>query len=237
MTASSQPTSPPSVTLEGCDLFKHFQMGHRSIEVLRGVALSVHRGERVAIVGASGSGKTTLLHVLAGLDRPTSGRVWLDGQDLYALPERVRTALRAKSIGLIFQAYYLLPELTVFENVLLPARARWLPPAQFDDARRRARELLAMVGLSDRMDHRPNELSGGEQQRAAIARALMNNPELLFADEPTGNLDSVSGQAVLDCLFEIARPSGRTVLLVTHNPDIARRCDRILTLRDGRLVE
>jgi predicted ABC-type transport system involved in lysophospholipase L1 biosynthesis ATPase subunit len=225
------------VTLEGCDLVKHFQMGHRSIEVLRGVALSVHRGERVAIVGASGSGKTTLLHVLAGLDRPTSGRVWLDGQDLYALPERVRTALRARSIGLIFQAYYLLPELTVFENVLLPARARWLPPARFDDARRRARELLAMVGLSDRMDHRPNELSGGEQQRAAIARALMNNPEILFADEPTGNLDSVSGQAVLDCLFDLARPSERTVLLVTHNPDIARRCDRILTLRDGRLVE
>ncbi|MCX7817967.1 MAG: ABC transporter ATP-binding protein [Kiritimatiellae bacterium] len=226
-------TDAPRIEARG--IHRRFAIGPCTIEVLRGVDLAVRPGERLAIVGASGSGKTTLLHILAGLDRPSAGSAHLDGLDLYALPERARAALRHRRIGLVFQAYHLLPELSVFDNVLLPARIGRPSPSRFAAARQRARELLDKVGLGDRAEHRPNELSGGEQQRVALARALMNDPDVVFADEPTGNLDSHTGDAVLRCLFELSAGPRRTVVLVTHNPDIAARCDRAVLLRDGRI--
>lgn len=228
------PDSPPP-RMEARRLYRSFVIGSCSIEVLRGVDLTVAAGERLAIVGASGSGKTTLLHILAGLDRPTSGSVFLDGCELYAISDRARAALRRQRIGFVFQAYHLLPELSVLDNVLLPARIGHSRPAELAAARQRAHELLTRVGLAERAHHRPSELSGGEQQRAALARALMNNPDLVFADEPTGNLDSTSGEAVLQCLFDLSTGPQRTVILVTHNPEIAARCDRVVLLRDGRI--
>ena len=205
----------------------------RTLDVLRGVDLSVAEGESLAITGMSGAGKSTLLHVLGGLDRPTSGQVLYRGRDLYALGDRERSAIRAQKIGFVFQAYHLLPELTVLENVLLPglsAAGAFLRGAAL---RARAAELLARVGLTERAAHRPNELSGGEQQRAALARALMNGPELLLADEPTGNLDSQTGEDVLRYLFDLAAERSLTLVIVTHNEAVAARCQRHLALRDG----
>ncbi len=227
------PVAPP--VIEAGDLRRVFQAGRAVVEVLRGVSLRIEAGERLAIVGASGSGKTTLLHLLAGIDRPTGGWVRFEGADLSAMPPGARAALRARRIGLVFQAYHLLPELSVLDNVWLPARIPGVPvgPAE---ARARAWRLLGRVGLAGRAGHRPAELSGGEQQRAAVARAMINDPDVVFADEPTGNLDSAAGEAVLDCLFELAGDRPRTVVLVTHNPEIAARCRRVLTLRDGRLA-
>ncbi len=231
-------------------LSKSYSLGAVSVPVLRDVRLEVRAGEAVAIVGASGAGKSTLLHILGGLDLPSSGGVFFKGADLYRLAPARRTAVRARQIGFVFQFYHLLPELDVLENVLLPAMIRppdslrhgwrWLAqagPSRSALARARARELLKTVGLEHRVAHRPMELSGGEQQRVALARALMNQPDLLLADEPTGNLDSVTGAQVLDALFELTRVSGHTLVMVTHNEAVARRCGRILALVDGRLVE
>lgn len=229
------PPAPTTPRIEASGLCRRFEIGPRTIEVLRGVDLAVAPGERLAVIGASGSGKTTLLHILAGLDRPTAGVARLDGCDLYAMSDGARAALRQRRIGLVFQAYHLLPELSVLDNVLLPARIGRIRSAEFAAVRRRARDLLERVGLADRADHRPNELSGGEQQRVALARALMNDPDVVFADEPTGNLDSESGETVLRCLFELSAGPQRTVILVTHNPEIAARCDRTVHLRDGRI--
>jgi lipoprotein-releasing system ATP-binding protein len=232
--------SSAGVPPDGADAFveaigahKAYRIGRREIEVLRGASVAVRRGEKLAVVGASGSGKSTLLNVLSGLDRPSAGSVRIDGRDLYGMSAHDRTALRARRIGFVFQAYHLFPELTLFDNVLLPARVRWNGFGGDRAARRRAEGLIERVGLSARAGHRPDELSGGEQQRVAIARALMRDPDILFADEPTGNLDSESGEIVLSCLFELMGGRERTVVLVTHNPDIAARCDRMLTLRDG----
>jgi predicted ABC-type transport system involved in lysophospholipase L1 biosynthesis ATPase subunit len=219
--------------IEALDVHKSYRAGPRVVEVLRGASVAVRPGEKLAIVGASGSGKSTLLNVLSGLDRPSGGTIRIDGCDLYAMPARERTAMRARRIGFVFQAYHLLPELTLFDNVYLPARVRWEGFGGGAEARKRAAGLIERVGLADRATHRPDELSGGEQQRAAIARALMNEPDILFADEPTGNLDSASGEQVLDSLFALVGGGERTVVLVTHNPDIAARCDRVLALRDG----
>ncbi len=219
--------------IEALDVHKSYRAGPRVVEVLRGASVAVRPGEKLAIIGASGSGKSTLLNVLSGLDRPSGGTIRIDGCDLYAMPSRERTAMRAHRIGFVFQAYHLLPELTLFDNVYLPARVRWEGFGGGTAARTRAADLIARVGLADRATHRPDELSGGEQQRAAIARALMNEPDILFADEPTGNLDSASGAQVLDSLFDLVAGGARTVVLVTHNPDIAARCDRVLSLRDG----
>lgn len=224
------------VLLQAENLVRSFAMGHRRLDVLRGVSIAVQAGETVAITGKSGAGKSTLLHILGGLDRPTSGRVLFDGRDVYAAGERERSAMRASRIGFVFQAYHLLPELTVRENVLLPAlglRGAFLRGGR---VRARAMELLEMVGLSARAAHRPNELSGGEQQRVALARALMNEPRLLLADEPTGNLDSRTGDDVLRLLFGLVADRGLTLLMVTHNDDVAARCSRTIVLRDG-LVE
>ena len=222
-----------SSLIEALEVRRSFVMGARTLDVLRGVSLAVAEGESLAITGMSGAGKSTFLHVLGGLDRPTSGRVLYRGRDLYAAGDRERSAIRAKKIGFAFQAYHLLPELTVLENVLLPglsAAGAFLRGAKL---RAQAAELLARVGLSDRALHRPNELSGGEQQRAALARALMNGPELLLADEPTGNLDSKTGEDVLRYLFELAAERRLTLVIVTHNEAVAARCKRHVVLRDG----
>ena len=223
-----------SSLLEAAEIRRSFAMETRTLEVLRGVTLAIAAGESLAITGASGAGKSTLLHILGGLDRPTAGRVLYRGRDLYALGDRERSAIRAQQIGFVFQAYHLLPELTVLENVLLPGLSAPGACLRGPALRARAAELLARVGLSDRAAHRPNELSGGEQQRAALARALMNGPELLLADEPTGNLDSKTGEDVLGYLFTLAAEHGLTLVLVTHNEAVAARCGRRLALRDGR---
>ena len=227
--------SEPLLKAEG--VVRSFAMGARHLEVLRGVSLSVEEGETVAITGMSGAGKSTLLHILGGLDRPTAGRVLFGGRDVYAAGERERSAMRAGMIGFVFQAYHLLPELTVKENVLLPALGFHGAFLQGRKLRARAMELLDMVGLSARAAHRPNELSGGEQQRVALARALMNDPRLLLADEPTGNLDSQTGEDVLRLLFGLVENRNLTLLMVTHNEDVAARCSRNIILRDGLVAD
>ncbi len=215
---------------------KAYQMGSRTLEVLRGISVAIQPGETVAIIGPSGAGKSTLLHALGGLDQPTAGRVLFRGRDLYRLSPRERTAIRARHVGFMFQAYHLLPELDVLENVLLPTLTVWEMRRQKAHYRAKAEALLAAVGLSERMNHTPLELSGGEQQRVAMARALMNDPELVLADEPTGNLDSVTGDQVLQSLFSLTRERRHTLVLVTHNNEIAATCDRIIHLKDGRLL-
>lgn len=222
--------------IEAQEVHREYAVGARRLEVLRGISLAVAAGETLAITGMSGAGKSTLLHVLGGLDRPSAGRVLYRGRDFYAAGDRERSAIRARKIGFVFQAYHLLPELTVLENVLLPGLS---VHGAFLRGRRlgqRAEMLLGRVGLADRAHHRPNELSGGEQQRAAIARALMNEPELLLADEPTGNLDSHTGEIVLDVIFDLAAEQGLTLVMVTHNEAVAARCRRPVVLHDGQLV-
>jgi predicted ABC-type transport system involved in lysophospholipase L1 biosynthesis ATPase subunit len=213
---------------------KTYLMGNRPLTVLRGVSVSVRPGETVAIIGPSGAGKSTLLHALGGLDEPSSGEVWFRGQSLYRLSARERTMIRARHVGFVFQSYHLLPELDVMENVLLPTMAMEDPLSrQRAGDCARAERLLGTVGLAERLHHTPLELSGGEQQRVALARALMNEPELLLADEPTGNLDSVTGETILNSLFGLTHEQRHTLILVTHNVDIAARCDRIIRMKDG----
>ena len=224
-----------AVVLEARELHKTYALEGAPVEVLKGVTLTVRVGETLAVMGASGSGKSTLLHCLGALDRPSGGQVLFKDSDLYALGASARTELRATKIGFVFQSYHLLPELDVLENVMLPALARRGALARRTVLEQRAQELLESVGLSARTLHRPTEMSGGEQQRAALARALMNEPELVLADEPTGNLDSATGDQVLDHLFQLTRDRGHTLVMVTHNAEIAARCDRTLILRDGRL--
>ncbi len=221
--------------IQARDIRRSFALTARQLDVLRGVNLTVAVGETLAITGLSGAGKSTLLHILGGLDRPTAGQVLYRGRDFYACRERARAAIRAQKIGFVFQAYHLLPELSVLENVLLPGLS--LPGAflQGRALRQRAGDLLARVGLAERQEHRPGELSGGEQQRAALARALMNRPELLLADEPTGNLDSQTGEDVLGYLFDLVREQNLTLVIVTHNEAVAARCSRHIVLRDGQL--
>ena len=198
--------------------------------ILDNINFSIARGESVAVVGASGSGKSTLLGLLAGLDTPTQGRVWLAGVDLGGLDEDGRALLRAQRVGFVFQSFQLLTGLTALENVMLP-----LELANQPDARRQALELLDRVGLQTRVRHYPAQLSGGEQQRVAIARAFAGNPDLLFADEPTGNLDQNTGHRIIELLFALNRAQGTTLILVTHDPELAAYCDRVLELDGGRL--
>jgi predicted ABC-type transport system involved in lysophospholipase L1 biosynthesis ATPase subunit len=211
------------------DLFQSFRLGARQIEVLRGISMEIVHNEAVFLSGASGAGKTTLLYTLAGLERPESGTVEFEGRRLYSGSSAMQARLRNEKMGFVFQGYFLLPELTALENVLLPAMiARRL-------TRSDAEESLAAVGLSDRMQHLPAELSGGEQQRVAIARALTNNPDIIFADEPTGNLDSKTGDAIIDLLLNLARERNKTLLVVTHDARLAARGDRQLHIKDGVL--
>ncbi len=227
---------PAEILMAAAHLRKTYVLGQANIEVLQDVNLELRRGESVAVVGASGAGKSTLLHVLGGLDRPSGGRVFFHGADLYGLSARRRNMLRASRIGLVFQFYHLLPELDVLENVCLPAMnplaaGRLAPEA----VERRARELLEAVGLERRLTHLPMELSGGEQQRVALARALMNRPAIVLADEPTGNLDPATGRHVLDALFGLIAREQQTLIMVTHNAAVAARCRRVLELRGGGL--
>jgi putative ABC transport system ATP-binding protein len=202
------------------------------LTILDDISFEIGAGEAVAIVGVSGSGKSTLLGLLAGLDTPTGGRVRINGHDLYTLDEDGRAALRARMVGFVFQSFQLLPAMTALENVMLP-----LELAGSRDARDAGRAMLERVGLGERLGHYPKQLSGGEQQRVAIARAFVTQPALLLADEPTGNLDTATGSQVIDLMFELNRERGTTLLLVTHDEALSRRCDRVLRLAAGRLVD
>jgi len=213
------------------DLVKVYGDG-AEVRALDGLTMTVGRGEFVAVMGPSGSGKSTLLHILGALDRPTSGEVWVNGQNLARI--RDLDTFRARTVGFVFQLHNLIPTLTARENVEVPMMGQ---PVGRRERRRRAEELLERVGLRDRMNHLPNQMSGGERQRVAIARALANNPALLLADEPTGNLDSQSGAEVVALMRELNRDLGTTIIIVTHDPSVARRADRILLMRDGRIVK
>ena len=214
-------------------LQKSYRLGARELEVLQGIDLRVRRGEAMVIIGASGAGKSTLLHLLGGLDAPSAGDVSLDGVSLFAMPGAARTRLRNEQIGFVFQSYNLLPELDALENVCLPAL---MQPRARDGVADRGRELLKAVGLGERLEHRPAELSGGEQQRVAVARALMNRPRLLLADEPTGNLDSKTGEGILDLLWRLRQESGTTLVMVTHDQHVATRGERLLEIADGQIL-
>ena len=209
---------------------KTVKSGSSDLVILREIDFSVTAGEAVAIVGASGSGKSTLLAILAGLDTPTAGKVELDGTDLFAMDEDARAELRGRSVGFVFQSFQLLPSLTALENVMLP-----LELAGRADAEAVSRDILSKVGLSERLTHYPKHLSGGEQQRVALARAFSMRPKLLFADEPTGSLDAESGTGVIDLLFDLNRSFGTTLVLVTHDELLARRCGRLVRLAAGRV--
>ena len=212
---------------------KDYRLGRTTVRALRGLDLEIRGGEIVAIMGPSGSGKSTLMHILGALDTPTAGTATVDGADLQRLKERDLVALRGKKVGFVFQTFNLVQTLSALQNVELPMIFQGVPRA----ARlRRARSLLERVGLADRVRHKPNELSGGERQRVAIARALANDPEIILADEPTGNLDSETGRAVLDLLRDLAAVDRKTVILVTHDPEAADIADRTVTLRDGCVV-
>lgn len=222
--------------LKAKDLRKTYKLPHKNVEVLKGASVSVGANERVAIVGRSGAGKSTLLHILGGLDRPDSGALEVDGESIYAISRRKRTAARAARIGFVFQSYHLMPEMDVTENVMLPAMTGVLRLSRAE-MRDRALELLERVGLADRANHMPLELSGGEQQRVALARALINKPALILADEPTGNLDGTTGSNVMNLLFELSGTNGSALIMVTHSIDSAELCDRVLEIRDGLLLE
>ncbi|WP_268011237.1 ABC transporter ATP-binding protein [Aeromonas veronii] len=221
-------SSTPIIVVKG--LGKSVRLGQESLTILEGIDLQVNSGETVALVGASGSGKSTLLGLLAGLDLPSQGEIEILGKSLGELDEEGRARLRAEQIGFVFQSFLLLPTMTALENVMLPAELRGER-----DCEPRARELLAAVGLGDRLHHLPPRLSGGEQQRVAIARAFMTRPSLLLADEPTGNLDSKTGEKVIELLFELNRKHGTTLVVVTHDHQLAERCQRQLVMTAGRL--
>jgi ABC-type lipoprotein export system ATPase subunit len=214
-------------------LAKSYAMGRRTLEVLRGVNLDVARGEFLALRGASGAGKSTLLHLMGGLDSPNAGEIFFAGQNLAAFSESQLAHFRNRRVGFVFQTYHLLPELTALENVCLPARVARMPAAQ---AAARGRELLARVGLKERIEHKPSELSGGEQQRVAIARALVNEPELLLADEPTGNLDSHTGGEIIALLKNLRAEKQTTLVIATHDAKVAAHAQRVVELADGRIT-
>lgn len=213
-------------------LTKQVNTGDKQLTILQDIDLQVNTGEAVAIIGASGSGKSTLLGLLAGLDLPTSGKVHLDETDIFSLDEDSRAALRGKVLGFVFQSFQLLPALTALENVMLP-----LELMKKNNAESMAQRLLDRVGLAKRFEHYPKQLSGGEQQRVAIARAFATEPKLLLADEPTGNLDSTTGVQIIELMFELNREHGTTLVLVTHDEALSRRCSRQIRLADGKLVQ
>ncbi len=216
--------------IELIDVYKVYRLGIHEVQALRGVNLKIERGEFVAIMGPSGSGKSTLLYLIGCLDKPSRGRVLIEGLDTSKLSDRELTELRRDKIGFIFQQYYLIPTLTALENVELPMVFKGVPK---DERIERAEELLEMVGLGEKKDRKPNELSGGEQQRVAIARALANNPSILLCDEPTGNLDTKSGRIVMDIIKRLNVERGVTVVLVTHDPSLKVYADRVIKIRDG----
>ena len=222
------------VVLQARDVHKSFRQGPVTLNVLQGINLEVRAGERVAIVGASGSGKTTLLQLLGGLDEPTSGHVLVDGQDIHELGEEARGNLRNRAIGFVYQFHHLLPEFSALENVAMPLLVRRMKTSE---ARARASALLERVGLGERLDHRPYQLSGGERQRAAVARALVTEPRLILADEPTGNLDGVNAESVFTLLLELNRERRTSLVVVTHDLRLAARMERMLEIEQGLLGE
>jgi len=217
--------------LDARNITKHYLVGARRITVLHDVSLALAEGEFVVVQGESGSGKSTLLTILSGLDRPAEGRVAIAGRDITDLGEDDLAPLRNRTFGFVFQSFHLVPSLTTLENVMFPAEL-----ANDGAAKEKAAKLLSRVGLAERTESYPHQLSGGEKQRCAICRALINEPRILFADEPTGNLDSANGSAVLDLLLELHRERNTTLLLVTHNPEVAGMADRVVNLRDGRII-
>lgn len=233
-TGDSLMTETPSPMVVVEDLRRSFGSEPHTVHALRGVSFTAARGQLTALKGRSGSGKTTLLNLVGGLDSPTGGRISLDGQDLSQLDEAGRLALRRDRIGFVFQSFGLLPVLTAAENVGVPMRLRKLPVAEREE---RVRTLLALVGLADHADQRPAELSGGQQQRVAIARALANEPALIVADEPTGQLDSETGLAVMELLRAVVHSQGVTALVATHDPTLMAQADRVVSLHDGRIVD
>ena len=222
---------PGDVIVKADGLTKQVATPDHLLVIVKNAAFEVRAGEAVAILGASGSGKSTLLGLLAGLDVPSSGRVFIGGEDLFALDEDGRARLRGQLVGFVFQSFQLLPALTALENVMLP-----LELAGGADAAARARAVLSRVGLGERLGHYPRQLSGGEQQRVAVARAFVTEPRLLFADEPTGNLDSITGETIIELLFEMNRERGTTLVLVTHDAELAKRCDRRLHIAAGEIT-
>ncbi len=220
--------------LEARNVHKSFKQGPVTLEVLQGINIAVARGERIAIVGASGSGKTTLLQILGGLDRPTSGHVLVDGKDIHEQSEQERGALRNRALGFVYQFHHLLPEFSALENVAMPLLVRRMRVA---DARVRAQRLLERVGLGQRLDHRPDQLSGGERQRAAVARALVTEPKIVLADEPTGNLDGTNAEAVFALMLELNRELKTSLIVVTHDMRLASRMERIFAIEGGVLTE
>lgn len=222
---------PPVIRMRG--LKKFYPLGREGVWALRGIDLEIARGELVAILGPSGSGKSTLMHILGCLDVPTEGQYWLNGREVSGLSDRELARLRNKEIGFVFQTFHLLPRYTALENVALPLVYAGVPRRERE---KRARAVLEAVGLGDRLHHRPNELSGGQRQRVAIARALVNQPALLLADEPTGNLDSATSEEIMRLFLQL-HAQGHTVVIVTHEPDIAAYAHRQIVLRDGKIVE
>jgi lipoprotein-releasing system ATP-binding protein len=220
--------------LEARDVQKNFTQGPVTLEVLRGVNFAAGSGERIAIVGASGSGKTTLLQILGGLDRPTTGHVFVDGQDIHELGEDARGMLRNRALGFVYQFHHLLPEFSAVENVAMPLLIRRTPASE---ARDQASEILERVGLGRRLDHRPYQLSGGERQRAAVARALVTQPKIILADEPTGNLDGQNAEGVFELMLELNRERGTCLVVVTHDMRLANRMERVFEIVSGRLTE
>jgi putative ABC transport system ATP-binding protein len=224
----------PEAVVKAIDLTKDLPMGQVMVHALRGVSFEVSRGEFLSIIGPSGSGKSTLLGLIGGLDQPTNGKVYIDGVDITTLDERALTRIRNEKIGFIFQFFNLIPTLNAQENVALPiqfSRNKKQSPGK------RAADLLTMLGMGDRLDHRPNQLSGGQQQRVAIARALANEPPLLLCDEPTGNLDTKSGDIVMQALRDVQKRTGTTIIMVTHDMEVAKQADRIISLVDGQIVD
>jgi putative ABC transport system ATP-binding protein/lipoprotein-releasing system ATP-binding protein len=226
------PDDLDKVFLKASSLFRSYNIGASRLSVLKGLSLDIKRQEKLFLRGASGAGKSTLLYTLAGLERPDSGSVKIDGKSLYALSNTEQTKFRNTKIGYVFQNYFLLPDLNALENVLVPSMI-----GGYKNNKERAIEILTKVGLSNRLRHRPSELSGGEQQRVAIARALINDPEIVFADEPTGNLDSSTGEELMEMLIKLVDENKKTLIVVTHDAKLAELGDRELLLADGRIMD
>ena len=224
--------SDPIIHVE--QLIKTFGNGAKKVEVLKGIDLTIQQGDRLAIVGASGAGKTTLLHILGTLDRPTSGKILFEGREIFRLHEKDLAFFRNRTVGFVFQFHHLLPEFNALENVMMPCLIQGMPTSE---AASRAETILKMVALHERLRHKPGELSGGEQQRVAVARAMVLEPKVLLADEPTGNLDAETGETVFDLLQELNRTKGITLVMVTHNHNLADRMARQIRMRDGKALE